>query len=64
MKEWKETAIETVKEIIEWALISGDWSLDWCQVADEEIAICLWDLRELYYGFSFYFCVSFVVFLN
>jgi len=24
MKEWKETAIETVKEIIEWALISGD----------------------------------------
>jgi len=24
MKEWKETAIETVKERIEWALISGD----------------------------------------
>jgi len=24
MKEWKEVAIETVKERIEWALMSGD----------------------------------------
>jgi len=35
---------------MDWVLMSRDQLLDWDQVADEEMAICLQDLKELHYG--------------
>jgi len=52
------------KEGIEWALISKNQLLDWCQIVNEEMAMCLQDLRKLYYGFSFYSLDPFFIFLN
>ena len=45
-------------------LVSKDWSLNWCQVTDEEIAMCLKGLRELHHGFGLHSLISFFVFLD
>ena len=48
---------------MEYALVSRNWSLYWCQVTDEETAIYLQGLRELHYSFDLYYLVLFFVFL-
>ena len=52
------------KEGMKWALISKNQLLDWYQIVNEEMAMCLQDLKELYYGFSFYSLDLFFIFLD
>jgi len=60
----RRDSYENSKGRMEYTLVSRNQSLDWCQIVEEEIAICLWDLRKLYYGFGFYSLDSFFVFLD
>jgi len=55
---------ENSKGEMEKALMSRNQSLDWCWVASEEMAICLQDLRELYYSFILHSIDPFFVFLD
>ena len=64
MKKQKEVAIEMEIESIEWALVSEDQLLDWYQITDKEMAMCLQSLNRFYYGFRLHSSVSFVVFLD
>ena len=52
------------KEEIKWILVSRKWLLVRYQVTNEKTTVCLWDLRELSYDFSFYSPVLFFIFLN
>ena len=64
MKKQKEVAIEMEIESIEWALVSEDQLLDWYQITDKEMAMCLQSLNRFYYGFRLHSSVSFFVFLD
>jgi len=60
----RKSGYEDEKERMNWVLVSRDQLLDQYQVADTKTAMCLQDLKELYYDFSFYSLVSFFIFLE
>ena len=60
----RRSSHENSKGRMKWTFASKNQLLDWYQIADKEMAMCLWDLRKYHYSFSLHSLVLFFVFLE